>query len=148
MDCLRRGWVQRGICIPKPPAPLVPSPPSSPSARPLFHLGNSTLWLLSTREYLWWRCPRLSHSASVARQMLAFESETLRDGHVPLGWRGAQIILTNMHEIHPPSDNLSSRGNFEWVRQNMNIRLFIYFILLMPHSSDTCSFDWHISCKT
>lgn len=49
MDCLRPGWVQRGICIPEPP-----------SARPLFHLGNSTSWLLSTREYLWWRCPTLS----------------------------------------------------------------------------------------
>lgn len=129
MDCLRRGGVRRGICIPKPP-PRCPPPPASPSARPLFHLGNSTLWLLSTREYLWWRCPRLSHSASVARQMLAFESETLRDGRVPLGWRGAQIILTNMHEIHPPSDNLSSRGNFERVRQNMNIRLFIYFYFI------------------
>lgn len=40
-DCLTQGWVQCRICI---PGPL--------SARPLFHLRNSTLWLLSTREYL------------------------------------------------------------------------------------------------
>lgn len=62
--------------------------PEPLSARPLFHLRNSTLWLLSTREYLWWRCPRLSHSASVARQMLAFERDPLRDRHAPWGWRG------------------------------------------------------------
>lgn len=114
MDCLTQGWVQWQICILEPL-----------SAHPLFHLWNSTLWLLSTREYLWWRCPTLSHTGSVARQMLAFESEALRDWHVPLGWRGEQIILTNMHEIHPLSDNLFSRGNFEWVRQDMNILFFI-----------------------
>lgn len=105
MDCLRQRWVQGEICITK-----------ALSARPLFHLWNSTLWLLSTREYLWWRGLRLSHSGSVARQMLAFEAETLRDWHAPLGWRGEQIILTNMHEIHPPSDNLFSRGKL-WARQ-------------------------------
>lgn len=41
MDCLTQGWVRWGICILEPL-----------SDHPLFHLPNSTLWLLSTREYL------------------------------------------------------------------------------------------------
>lgn len=105
MDSLTRGCMLWSICILKPL-----------STGPLYHFRNSTLWLLSTREYQRWRCPSLSHSSAVARQMLAFESETLRDCHVPQGWIGEQIILTNMHEIHSLSDNLFSRGNF-WVSQ-------------------------------
>lgn len=121
--------MQWGICILKPL-----------SARPLFHLWISTLWLLSTREYLWWRCPSLSHFGSVARQMLAFESESLRDWHVPQGWRGEQIILTNMHEIHPLSDNLFHRRNF-WACQTGHEYSFFYASLWW------CFFIWLTSSE-
>lgn len=74
--------------------------------------------------------------------MLAFEWETLRDWHVPLGWRGEQIILTNMHEIHPPSDNLFSRGKL-WASQTGHE----YSSFFYCHLTTRFPFDWQISRK-
>lgn len=75
-DCLRRGRAQWGICIPS-----------------LFQLVH---YFISEIPPCGFCQPENTsdegvldaHSASVARQMLAFERDPLRDRHAPQGWRG------------------------------------------------------------
>lgn len=61
----------------------------------------STLWLLSAGEYLWWRCP--GPSGRRRQTDVGIWIRTLVGPARSSGGRkwGEQIILTNMHEIHP-----------------------------------------------
>lgn len=134
MDCLKQGWVQWGICIPKPP-----------SARPLFHLGNSTSWLLSTREYLWWRCPRLSFCLRCQTDVGIWVGNLK-------GLACSSRVKGSANYIDKHAwDSSSIRQPFQqrklWVSQTEHEYSFFYFFLLMLHSSDTSSFDWQISRK-
>lgn len=111
-DCLRRGRAQWGICIPS-----------------LFRLVH---YFISEIPPCGFCQPENtsdegvldSHSASVARQMLAFEWDPLRDRHAPQGWRGR----ANYIDKHA-WDSSFIRQPFQpwklWVSQ-MNIFFFLH----------------------
>lgn len=140
------------ICIPSfsphPPTPHTPPPHPTPASCPLFHPGGSTLRLLSSGEYLWWRCPPLSfcrHQTDVGIWVAgSFGEERPQSSQ---GWwgrrRGAEWKSTNYIDKHAWDSY-----NLFWQRKLSGgalifPHLFIYFTLLTRHSVDTFSCDWH-----